>query len=143
MDLMPEASSAPPAARRRYFWRSLTLSLVFLATYLGSAVAVTMGGSQALVAGLTLAAFVCVILLGYEFVTLIRTLDELQQMIQIRAMAIGFASVLIVMTALGLLSELFADGALDSVLSLTAAISMPAGLLAYILTVHIVKRRYE
>jgi MFS family permease len=143
MDLMPEASSAPPAARRRYFWRSLTMSLVFLATYLGSAVAVTMGGSQALVAGLTLAAFVCVILLGYEFVTLIRTLDELQQMIQIRAMAIGFASVLIVMTALGLLSELFADGALDGVLSLAAAISMPAGLLAYILTVHIVKRRYE
>ncbi|WP_109261073.1 hypothetical protein [Hyphobacterium indicum] len=143
MDLMPEASSAPPAVRRRYFWRSLTLSLVFLATYLGSAVAVTMGGSQVLVAGLTLAAFVCVILLGYEFVTLIRTLDELQQMIQIRAMAIGFASVLIVMTALGLLSELFAEGALDGVLSLAAAISMPAGLLAYVVAVHIVKRRYE
>lgn len=143
MDLMPEASSAPPAARRRYFWRSLTLSLVFLATYLGSVVAVTMGGSQTLVAGLTLAAFVCVILLGYEFVTLIRTLDELQQMIQIRAMTIGFASVLIVMTALGLLSELFADGALDSVLSIAAAISMPAGLLAYVVAVHIVKRRYE
>lgn len=143
MDLMPEASSAPPAARRRYFWRSLATSLLFLVTYLGATLISTGDGPGLLAAGLAAIAFASVGLLGYEFIVLLRSLDELQQMIQIRALAMGFAVVLSVLTLAGLVSKLVVDGALDAALAMAAALSMPLGMIAYVICIHLVKRRYE
>ncbi|WP_420431048.1 hypothetical protein [Hyphobacterium sp.] len=143
MDLMPEASSAPPAVRRRYKWRSLFLSAGFVLAFLGSTVIGAREGQLAAEIVLVVLAFLFLVGLGYEFVTLMRALDELQQVIQTRAMAIGFAGILIALTLFGMLSEIFGDGGMDAGLSLMASLAMPAGLVAYIVALHFVKRRYE
>lgn len=143
MDLMPEASSAPPAVRRRYKWRSLILSFGFVLAFLGSAKIGAQDGPLAAEIALAGLALLFLVAIGREFVTLMRALDELQQVIQTRAMAIGFAVILIALTLFGMLSELFADGGMDASLSLMASLAMPAGLVAYIVALHFVKRRYE
>jgi hypothetical protein len=144
MDLMPEASSAPPQARRRYVWRSLVLALSFLPLYLGSQIAEDAGAASALVLAMGYGGLVALLLLMYEFQHLIRQLDELQQRIHLTALALGFGTVGFVFTLTGMHLELWnAAGLPEGVTATLLTMLMPAGLVAYYIALIIVKRRYE
>ena len=150
MDLMPEASSAPPAVRKRYQWRSLTLSLVFLACYMGGR---TMADVMDEPLPGQLVATLGVIALGwllYEFSLLLSKLDELQQRIHLTALALGFGAALTMICGFGLVAGiLFGAGEpvevpkVGDVSIVLASITLPLGLIAYYVALHFVKRRYE
>ncbi|MDJ0654510.1 MAG: hypothetical protein QNJ40_10175 [Xanthomonadales bacterium] len=150
MDFMPEASSAPPAVRKRYVRRSLLSCFLFLSCYLGGRTAADVMANP--LAG-QIVATVGVIAFGwllYEFWVLLRQLDELQQRIHLTALAIGFGSVLTLICAFGLMSGIiFGAGGLkelpwmgDISIVLSSA-TLPFGLIAYYAALHFVKRRYE
>lgn len=144
MDLMPEASSAPPAARRRYKWRSLTSGVLFLTFYLGSQVAARAGLPPLVVLAAGYAGFAALLWLIHEFVHLIRQLDELQQRIHVTALAMGFAGVAALLTTGGMTLTLWEFYSLrDDLAAIIATQSLPLGILAYYIALHIVKRRYE
>ena len=87
-NILPESATAPPAARRRYVWRT-TLSGVMVAACM-SAINTARSGElldMALFAFLTLA--LCVG--AYEFFQLLRALDEMQRRIHIGALALSGA----------------------------------------------------
>ncbi|WP_421792684.1 hypothetical protein [Hyphobacterium sp.] len=144
MDLMPEASSAPPQARRRYVWRSLISGFLFLPLYLGSQIYAEAGGNPtiALIAGY--AGLFALLFLLYEFYVLMRQLDELQQRIHVTALALGFGAVVTLMTILGMNLQLWSADALPGDLTaLVTTMAVPLGLVFYYIALHIVKRRYE
>lgn len=144
MDLMPEASSAPPRARQRYMWRSLTCGLLFLPLYLGSQIVESGGGDRVLVLVMGYAGLFFLLFLLYEFVVLMRQLDELQQRIHVTALALGFGAVATLMTVLGMHLELWnADQLPGGLTAMVGTMAMPLSLVAYYIALHIVKRRYE
>lgn len=144
MDLMPEASSAPPAARRRYKWRSLTGGLLFLPLYLGSPIAESGGASHLLVLIAGYGGVLALVWLLYEFVHLIRQLDELQQRIHVTALAMGFGSVATLLTISGMSLELWnTENLPGQLIAVVGTMAMPLGIAAYYISLHIVKRRYE
>ncbi|MEE2525440.1 hypothetical protein V0U79_03605 [Hyphobacterium sp. HN65] len=144
MDLMPEASSAPQAAKRRYVWRSLTAGLLFLPFYLGSQIAEDAGTSRLVVLVMGYAGMLALLWLIYEFVHLMRQLDELQQRIHITALACGFGAVALLISIGGMTLELWNISVLrDGVLGLFGTMAMPLGIIAYYVALHLVKRRYE
>lgn len=143
MDLMPEASSAPPNARQRYIQRSLTAGSLFLLLYLGSHWAESQGMVRPLIMAMGYGGIVALLWMLYEFVHLVRQLDELQQRIHIMALAVGFGSVALLITIVGM-SAGFSGGWLPvNVVAKFAALALPAGIIAYYVSVHLVKRRYE
>lgn len=144
MDLMPEASSAPPAARRRYVWRSLTLGVLFLPLYLGSQIIDAEGAPHALVLAMGYGGVLALLWLLYEFQHLIRQLDELQQKIHITALAIGFGMIGTLATVIGMTLELTnADNLSGGLTAVVATLTMPMGIAGYYIALHFVKRRYE
>lgn len=144
MDLMPEASSAPPAARRRYKWRSLIAGGLFLILYLGSQMAGKAGVFLPLVLIAGYAGLAALLWLIYEFIHLMRQLDELQQRIHITSLAIGFGVIGAVLTTGGMTLTLWNIDALrDDLVSFIATQTLPLGILAYYIALHVVKRRYE
>ncbi len=143
MDLMPEASSAPPAARRRYKWRSLTAGLLFLPLYLGSQIADAEGVFRPFVLAAGHASLVALVWLIYEFIHLMRQLDELQQRIHITSLAAGFGVVGTVLTTGGLMLTVWNVDALPDLVAIVAIQALPLGVLTYYIALHVVKRRYE
>ena len=94
--IMPETATAPPSARRRYAWRSGVLATLVALTIV--AMAHELGSGLGL-----LCAFVVLFALGvYEFIVLIRSLDELQQRLHVLALAIAGGLVASLATLIGL-----------------------------------------
>ena len=140
--LILEASSAPPQARRRYIVRSTTLSILFGALIIATAVMSKAGAG----AGPTLAiwAVCCLALAGLvsEFVALMRSLDELQIRIHLAALAIAFGAVSAVVTMAGLAAAFLGAEGSDWPF-LAAAAAMPGGVIGYIIVLQFAQRRYE
>lgn len=144
MDLMPEASSAPPAARRRYKWRSLTAGALFLPLYIGSLIADAEGVFRPVVLLAGHAGLAALLWLIYEFIHLMRQLDELQQRIHIMSLAIGFGVVGTVLTTGGIMLTVWnVDAFRDGLTAKIAIQALPLGILAYYIALHVIKRRYE
>ena len=103
INLVPETYSAPPAARRRYIWRSMTMFGLLMIAFTGFH---AVGGGPPERFGLNLAmVLLCigfVLAASFETVVLIRSLDELQQRIHILAWAIGLGAAVTVAFLLGL-----------------------------------------
>jgi hypothetical protein len=144
MDFMPEASSAPPQARRRYMWRSMTGGVLFVPLYVGSHIAKTGGLPQVWVLLLGYAGLFALLWLLYEFVHLMRQLDELQQRIHVTALAQGFGAVAALLTIGGMSLEFWnVDILPGDLLAVISTMAMPLGILAYYVALLFVKRRYE
>ena len=90
INLIPETYTAPASARRRYVWRSLAMVAALLAVFV---VFFALTAARPDLAGLNLAMVViCAIFMAaatYEFVVLMRSLDELQQRVHVTSLAIG------------------------------------------------------
>lgn len=144
MDLMPEASSAPPAARRRYKWRSLTDGSLFLPLYLGSQIADAQDVFRPLVLLVGHAGLAALFWLIYEFIHLMHQLDELQQRIHITSLAIGFGLVATLLMTGGMTLRIWnVDVLRDDLASIIAIQTLPLGVLAYYIALHVIRRRYE
>lgn len=137
INLVPETHTAPPAARRRYIWRTMTLVAVMLVAFIGF---YAIGGGQPDQWGLNLAMVaLCVafVLAGtYETVALIRSLDELQQRIHILAWAIGMSAAVIVAFCWGFASIILQIVRFDPML--TVLIAVPG----YYIALFLLGRRY-
>ncbi|TGY88133.1 hypothetical protein E5163_09840 [Marinicauda algicola] len=142
IDLIPESSSAPPAARRRYNRRSVALALLMLpVTALAAWLAEADVPPAGVAAGLA-GVFAVLLLFAYEFVQLMRSLDELQHRIHLTALVIGFASALLVLMALGIVSAL--TGLIGAeAWALIAILAVPASFLVYYVFLHVGLRRYR
>ncbi|MEQ8404007.1 MAG: hypothetical protein RKE49_02835 [Oceanicaulis sp.] len=108
MNLLPESATAPPAARRRYFWRTSLSGLVVVATML--AIDMDRAGGPvniALFTGLALA--LCAGF--YEYFQLLKALDEMQRRIHIGALALAGGVTTAGATLLGLAALVFPIGA--------------------------------
>lgn len=123
INLVPETFSAPPAARRRYVWRTTTLTgitLVLLISFLAAG-----GGSPGKpVLNLT-AMSVCIVFVlaaNYEIVVLIRALDELQQRLHILSWALGCALAVTVSFLWGLASKLIGAPPFDPIFTVVIAV---------------------
>ncbi|MGJ3232147.1 MAG: hypothetical protein ACFE0P_10140 [Oceanicaulis sp.] len=105
---MPESATAPPAARRRYAWRTSLSGLVVVAAML--AIDLDQAGgpvNTALFTALALA-------LGagsYEYFQLLKALDEMQRRIHIGALALAGGVTTAGATLLGLAAHVFPIGA--------------------------------
>jgi hypothetical protein len=93
INLIPETYTAPPSARRRYVWRSFAMVGALLIAF------IAFFGLTAFrpdLAWLNVAmVLICTVFVGaatYEFVVLMRSLDELQQRVHITSIAIGFGA---------------------------------------------------
>lgn len=107
INLVPETHTAPPAARRRYIWRLMAMSLLVLGAFV---LFYGLGGGAPDTPGLNLGMLVvCTAFMAvgtWEFVVLIRALDELQQRVQILSLAIGCGVAVLMMTLLGVWATL-------------------------------------
>lgn len=143
INLMPESSSAPPHARKRYKWRSISLSLLFAALFMGAALARKNEIPVSLVGALAILSLIALGALVYEFIILMRSLDELQGRLHVTALAIGFGALMLALFLLGA-GTAFTGGQLDSeVLETVMVLSLPAGLIAYYIALHVILRRYR
>lgn len=123
INLVPETYSAPPAARRRYIWRSSVLVVLQLALFIAY---YALGGGDETVGGLDVAMMaITVLFVGaatYEIVMLIRALDELQQRIHILSWAIACALAVSVSFLWGVASVLVSAPSLDPILTMVIAV---------------------
>jgi len=137
-DFIPEAHTAPPAARRRYIWRTLGLVTALL---VGFVVFYGLGGGQPERAGLNLAMIVLLIVFvgaaAYEMIALIRSLDELQQRIHVLAWAIGFGIAVHVAFICGIAAHLGLGVRFDPMLVILVAVP------GYYLSLFFVGRYYR
>jgi zinc transporter ZupT len=138
INLVPETYSAPPAARRRYMWRTTALGLALFASL---AVFFAIGGGQPDRPGLNIAMSVlCTVFVlasSYEIVTLIRALDELQQRIHILSWAIGCAAAVIVAFCWGFVGSLLPVTGFDPIF--TVLIAVPG----YYASLFVLSQRYR
>lgn len=142
INLIPESSSAPPKARRRYNRRSVALAVLMLpVTALGTWLAESDVAPALAAAGI--AAILAVLaMFAYEFTRLMRSLDELQYRIHLTALAVGLGSALLGLMALGVVSAL--TGLMSAkALALIAVLAMPAALFVYYIFLHLGLRRYR
>ena len=140
INLIPESSSAPPAARKRYNTRSVLLSLVFVVCFPLSGILAGTGGSLWIAYAVFAASILSVLALSYEFVCLMRSLDELQQRIHITALAIGFGFAGVAITLWGMAS-LVTDAAMFT--ADEAVFVLPAALIGYYAALHFFLRQYR
>ncbi|MEO1040080.1 MAG: hypothetical protein AAFX09_11080 [Pseudomonadota bacterium] len=145
INLMPEASSTPPAARRRYVVRATVASLLFLPTIaLASVFSNSAEPHASLIAvASAVAAIVLAGFLSYEFTALIRSLDELQRQIHLAALAIGFAGAAFLIFALGVIAIATPGEAPPAYLISAGVMVLPAGILGYYASLCIQLRSYE
>ncbi|MCH8489217.1 MAG: hypothetical protein LAT81_04705 [Oceanicaulis sp.] len=104
INLVPETHTAPPAARRRYIWRSVAILAVAMTGVLAMIALAPADGAWRAVAAL-LAVFGLAFGI-YEFVVLMRALDELQQRIHMMALAIGCGGAVMIVSGLAVASAL-------------------------------------
>lgn len=142
INLIPESSSAPPAARKRYNRRSVLLAILMLpVTALGTWLAesdVAPGLVAAGIAGI----LAILVMFAYEFTRLMRSLDELQYRIHLTALVVGFSIALLGLMGLGVISAL--TGLIGAeAWSLIAILAIPAAFLMYYVFLHVGLRRYR
>ena len=131
--LMPETASAPASARRRYVLRSAILLPGFLLGFLIPSV-MELGG---LGIGLQVLSVLFCIGLIFEFVVLMRALDELQNRIHMTALAIAGGAVAGTGTLWGVIAMMSALSGPE------AAFAMPVFGLAYYAALFFVSRHYQ
>lgn len=138
INLVPETYSAPPAARRRYIWRTTAMLVLLMGAFVAF---YAMGGGQPERLGLNLAmVLICigfVIAATFETVVLIRALDELQRRIHILSWAIGLAAAAIVVFCWGFASNLLPITPFDP--TLTVLIAVPG----YYISLFFVSQSYR
>lgn len=130
--LIPETASAPPSARKRYGRRLAVLMPIFIVCF----VAGVFLHPSAL--GLVLQAVGTISVGGviYEFIVLVRALDELQHRIHMTALAIAGGVLASLATVWGLL----ATGL--GLLGPNVTFALPAFGVLYYLALFLVSRRY-
>jgi len=145
--LLPETYSAPPAARRRYALRSaLTVLTAFAAAGLVMALGATIPETvRAAVLLLVVAAALLVFV--YEFVALLRSLDELQQRLHILACAIGAGAAALIVSLAGAAQLLFGWESFNLPLTrlvtvLLPVLALPLAGTVYYVAVFWLARRY-
>ncbi|MFN3835530.1 MAG: hypothetical protein ACK4NO_06485 [Glycocaulis sp.] len=123
INLVPETYSAPPSARRRYIWRSMTMLAVLMAAFV---VFYVVGGGEperfALNLAMVLLCVGFVAAASYETIVLIRSLDELQQRIHILAWAIGLGAAVMVTFCWGFASVLLPIAPFEPIFSVLIAV---------------------
>jgi hypothetical protein len=133
-EILPESASAPVAARKRYFNRTLWPGLVMVIASLGVVVApdtqLIRGGALGAIA--LMAAY-----MSYEFLVLLRAMDELQRQIHITALAISGGAVSMMFSAIGVI-EAYAETNL-----ITSIFVFPIFLLGYYIGLLTISARYR
>lgn len=141
VSLIPESKSAPEAVRRRYNRRTSLAGPVFAA---GLAGAVFLSGGDGPVAwvivsfAVTLLALVVIV---YEFVRLMRALDELQSRIHTTALAAGMGAGAVFATMTGLAGAVFTGG--GTLWAGLGVLALPVGLVGYYIGLHVGQRLYR
>ncbi|XBQ14798.1 MAG: hypothetical protein ABL308_07445 [Oceanicaulis sp.] len=133
LEFLPECASAPPRARRRYFFRSTLAGLVFAASIVVGFAVLEPGMVRLAVLGLGLLAVAAGF---YEFYRLMAALDELQRQIHTTAMSFAGAIVIGIATVWSVLSA-----ALDGPQA-EAIFAIPVWAAAYYLSLFFVARRF-
>ncbi|KPP81756.1 MAG: hypothetical protein HLUCCA04_08105 [Oceanicaulis sp. HLUCCA04] len=138
INLVPETYSAPPAARRRYIWRSMTMFGLLMIAFTGFH---AVGGGPPERFGLNLAmVLLCigfVLAASFETVVLIRSLDELQQRIHILAWAIGLGAAVTVAFCWDLASTWLPVVMFEPIFTVLIAVT------GYYLSLFLVSRHYR
>ncbi len=138
INLVPETYTAPPAARRRYIWRSTALVLLMVPAFI---VFYAVGGGQPERFGLNLfmVGLWCAFLLAavYETVALIRALDELQQRIHILSWAIGLCAAIMMSFAWSFAHAVLPIARFEPIFSVLIAVP------GYYLSLFFVSRHYR
>ncbi|MCC5996560.1 MAG: hypothetical protein JJU18_09360 [Oceanicaulis sp.] len=134
INLVPETHTAPPAARRRYIWRSMAMLAVVMSAVIALiAQAPGSGIWPMLVAVLAVAGLA----FGtYEFVVLMRALDELQQRIHMMALAIGCGGAVIFVSGLAVVSVLLQWESFEPAFTVVIAVA------GYYVSLFALTRRY-
>ena len=135
--LIPEASSAPPNARKRYLrWSSVA----------GLSAGVSVGMltalhdedvPYALIMAIAAVLIIAAVAATREFIILMRSLDELQSRIHMTALAIGFGLTAIFVVLWEALSFVAPVPAFEALLV------FPIGIAGYYAALHLVSRRYR
>lgn len=121
INLVPETHTAPPSARRRYIWRSMG---VLGAVMTGVLALVVLAPDEGIWPILIAALAVSGLAFGvYEFVVLMRALDELQQRIHMMALAIGCGGAVMIITALTMVSMLLEWRSIEPLLAIMFAVA--------------------
>lgn len=120
INLVPETHTAPPSARRRYIWRSMG---VLGAVMTGVLALVVLAPEEGIWPILIAALAVSGLAFGvYEFVVLMRALDELQQRIHMMALAIGCGGAVMIVTAMALVTVVLQWGSVEPALTVLFAV---------------------
>jgi len=142
LNVLPEAASAPPEARRRYGWRSFVLSLAFGLFFALAMLPLLRGETaDALRWGFLAASVASLGLLIREFVVLMNTLDELQRQIHMASLAIAFgagSAFCCVFAMLGVFLD-FPSRHFE----LALVVQLPLATLVYYLALHRIGARYR
>lgn len=134
INLVPETHTAPPSARRRYIWRSMGIVAAVMGGVLALVLLAPDGGMwRMLAAALAVAGFALGV---YEFVVLMRALDELQQRIHMMALAIGCGGAVMIVSGLAVVSALMQWGAIQPALTIVIAVA------GYYVSLFALTRRY-
>jgi hypothetical protein len=137
INLVPETYSAPPAARRRYIWRTMAMLAALLALFAGYYALGGGAGTHSLNIAMLVISIVFVAGATYEIVILIRALDELQQRIHILAWAIGGCLAVTVMFLWGVATVLVGAPVFEPVMSVVMAT------LGYYISLFLLGQRYS
>lgn len=141
--LVPEASSAPPKARRRYAIRTIPLSLIFVFSFLATSLSKVFEMGGPFQPWLLIASTLSFLVIVFEFVVLMRSLDELQQRIHVTSLAIGFGAVGVLNFLIGGFQLIYTPSDPDELLELVGVMSLPAAILIYYTFLHIISGRYR
>ncbi len=121
INLVPETHTAPPSARRRYIWRSMGMLVIAMTCVLAVDWLTPDGGIwPVIIAGLLVAGLAFGV---YEFVVLMRALDELQQRIHMMALAIGCGGAVMIITALALVTMVLQWGSVQPAFTVVIAVA--------------------
>jgi Kef-type K+ transport system membrane component KefB len=138
INLIPETYTAPASARRRYVLRSLAMVAALLVVFV---LFFGLTAARPDLAWLNLAMVViCAIFMAaatYEFVALMRSLDELQQRVHVTSLAIGFGAAVMITMLWAFASALLAIPRADPVFTFVLAI------LGYYIALFFTGRRFS
>lgn len=143
INLLPEASSAPPQARRRYHRRSIAAALIFAIAFPLAIWLKSTGRAEAASLAVYVLTLAVLGFMTYEFVRLMASLDELQQRIHLTALAIGFGAAGLAVTFWGMSALFFIDTPRDGFTAEEGAFAMPGGIVIYYIALHVLTRRYR
>lgn len=143
INLLPESNTAPPKARRRYNRRSVVFSVCFAVFFIPAFLLQEADRAPVLSASLFLIGIGCLLATIYEFVHLVRALDELQQSIHVTALACAFGGAAVFGTMTSLIIGFFWGGEALPADEFGAAMILPLGVLAYYVSLHLLMRRFR